>query len=279
MGLVNQVALVSETERVGFDEIATVSAALQKQVMRDLAPIWEIRATVDPFASLDDVPLGYWPLIVIDDVEGAAGVHLDKDGQPYALIEAGTSWSLTASHECLEMLADPFGDRLVAGRSPKRSQGRVEFLVEICDPSEDIQFAYTVNDVLVSDFYTPSFFDPVRADGVRYSFGGHLRAPRRILDGGYLSWHDPVSDHWWQSTWFSGSKPRFVDLGIFSASDPRSIREIVDSRTPTLKRLSSVSVGHTRMKDCAALQSAARSSKSAKAELWRSQIAGLTRRK
>ena len=88
------------------------------------------------------------------------------------------SWSLTALHEMLEMLADPFGNRLVPGQSPKPDQGRVEFLVEVCDPSEADEFGYTVNDILVSDFYTPHFFDPVKADGVRYSFTGAITEPR-----------------------------------------------------------------------------------------------------
>jgi hypothetical protein len=52
------------------------------------------------------------------------------------------------------MLVDLSGNRTVAGESPVAGQGRVEFLVEACDPSQDDQFAYTVNDVLVSDFYT-----------------------------------------------------------------------------------------------------------------------------
>ena len=93
--------------------------------------------------------------MIVQDVQDAAGVHLDKKGQPFSLVEAGNSWSLTASHGVLEMLADPFGNRLIAGPSPKSGQGRVEFLVEVCDPSEDSANAYTVNDVLVSDFYTP----------------------------------------------------------------------------------------------------------------------------
>jgi len=97
---------------------------------------------------------------------------------------------------------DPFGDRLVAGTSPKPRQGRVEFLVEVCDPSEDPAYSYTVNGIVVSDFYTPAFFDPLGAAGARYSFAGHITGPRRILEGGYLSWHDPVSDHWWQQIWF-----------------------------------------------------------------------------
>ena len=116
------------------------------------------------------------------------------------------------------MLVDPFGSRLVAGDSPKPGQGRVEFLVEVCDPSEAAEFGYSVNGILMSDFYTPRFFDPLVAPGVRYSFTGALTEPRQVLRGGYLSWHDPVSDHWWQQTWFSGAAPRFRDLGVLTAS-------------------------------------------------------------
>ncbi|MDJ0346198.1 hypothetical protein QMK19_16000 [Streptomyces sp. H10-C2] len=34
------------------------------------------------------------------------------------------------------MLGDPWGNRLVAGQSPKPGQGAVEFLVEVADPPE-----------------------------------------------------------------------------------------------------------------------------------------------
>ena len=101
---VRQVALVSEVADIPVKEVARISAALQKQVTRDFAPIWQVQATVDGFPALEDVPLGYWPVIIVQDVQGAAGVHLDKEGQPFALVEVGDSWSLTASHETLEML-------------------------------------------------------------------------------------------------------------------------------------------------------------------------------
>jgi hypothetical protein len=153
-------ALVSEIDGHDPSDVARVATALQRQVTRDFTPVWNVRATVDALPTLEDVPIGYWPMIIVPDVQGAAGIHLDQDGQPYALIEMSDSWSLTASHEMLEMLADPFGNRVVAGRSLKRGQGRVGFLVEVCDPSEVAEFGYTVNDILVSDFCTPRFFDP-----------------------------------------------------------------------------------------------------------------------
>jgi hypothetical protein len=230
--LLRQVALVSEVQAVGFSELTRVAAALNKQVSRDFGPIWDIEATVDPFVRLEDVPLGYWPIIVEADIGNprAGGYHTDKDGQPLALVKYDDSWALTSSHECLEMLADPFGNRLIAGQSKMSGQGRVEFLVEVCDPSEDAAFGYTVNDITVSDFYTPNFFDPKRGDGVRYSFTGAITEPRQVLNNGYLSWHNPQDDHWYQETVFGGVRD-FPDLGIFSASDARSLREIVDSKT------------------------------------------------
>jgi hypothetical protein len=231
--LIRQLALVAETDKVTFSAVSRVSAALQKQLTRDLAPIWQLKGTVDAFATLEDVPVGYWTLIVTEeDLGDAAGIHEDKEGQPFALIKFDQGWSLTASHEMCEMLVDPFGNRLLPGPSPMRGQGRVEFLVEVCDPSEDTPFAYRANGIVVSDFYTPNYFDPVVASGVRYSFTGAIKEPRQVLKGGYLSWHDPVSDHWFQEIFFSGSKPRFRDIGKITAQQGENLRAMLYYRTP-----------------------------------------------
>ncbi len=274
--LLVQVALVSELDEISASELTRVSAALQKQALRDFGPIWDVQATVDAFVRLEDVPIGYWPIMVDLDIgfSGAAGVHLDKDGQPFALVQFSDSWSLTASHECLEMLGDPFGDRLVAGDSIKPDQGRVEYLVEVSDPSEAQEFAYTANGILVSDFYTPRFFDPVQASGARYSFTGAITEPRQVLKGGYLSWHDPVSDHWWQQTWFGGSAPVFRDLGVFERG-AQSLREMVDARTEVPELTVGVPEGDPRLLSAQAAGGAAAESTSSKAEAWRKQIAAI----
>jgi hypothetical protein len=231
--LIRQLALVTETKKVSFSALSRVSAALQKQATRDLAPIWKVKGTIDAFASLEDVPVGYWPIIVTEeDLGDAAGIHEDKEGQPFALVKFENGWALTASHECLEMLVDPFGNRLIPGQSPIKNQGRVEFLVEVCDPSEDTPFAYRVNGIVVSDFYTPNYFDPVVATGVRYSFTGAIKAPRQVLRNGYLSWHDPISDHWFQEIFFSGTKPRFRDIGKITAQLGENLRALLYSHTP-----------------------------------------------
>jgi hypothetical protein len=268
-------ALVSEVNGHDPADVSRVAAALQRQATRDFEPIWTVRATVDAFPQLEDVPIGYWPMIVRDDIgfEGAAGIHLDKHGQPFALITYGTSWSLTASHEMLEMLADPFGNRLVPGRSPKRGQGRVEFLVEVCDPSEAARFGYTVNDILVSDFYTPRFFDPVRSEGVRYSFTAAIERPRHILRGGYLSWHDPVSDHWWQQVWFRDRK-QFRDLGVFEAS-VESLRAEIDKQTPHPELTKGLKRSDKKLEEAVTYGKETEKSSASKAASWREQIAAI----
>jgi len=237
--LIQQVALVSESNSIDLPEVTLVAAALDKQATRDFAPIWGVNSSIHAFARLEDVPLGYWPMVIQDDIgqPGAAGIHLDNDGQPFALITSGDGWSLTASHETLEMLADPFGNRTIAGPSINPSQGRVSYLVEVSDPSEAAQFAYSVNDIIVSDFYTSAYFDPVKAAGVRYSFTGAITEPRQVLKGGYLSWQEPVSGHWFQARFF-GAKLEFKDLGPIDASKG-SLRSQVDAMTmkETLKAL------------------------------------------
>lgn len=225
------IAVVSEAPEVTLADLLPVGAALQKQVTRDLGPVWDIQATVDCFARLEDVPSGYWPLTVIANAPGAVqgGIHEDKAGQPFALVPAGPDWPLSASHEVMEMLVDPFSRRTIAGASPMPGQSRVDFLVEISDPCQAV--AYSINGLPVSDFYTPNYFDPVTNSAVRYSFTGSITAPRQVLKGGYLSWFDQVSGHWFRRSFF-GSNPRILDLGVLETAPGLNFRSLIYLKTP-----------------------------------------------
>lgn len=247
MSLPLQLALVPYRVTVEAGDLNRVAAALSKQVNRDFRPIWGVSATVDAFSDLNDVPSDYWPIVVVPEVEGAAGYHEDRNGQPFALVAFGDDWSLTASHECLEMLADPWGREFRAGMSPEQAvdlgyaRRRVNYLVEVCDPSESGHFAYTVNGVWVSDFYTPHFFDPVPAIGVRYSYTGAIAAPRTVLDGGYISWLDFTTNEMWQLRMFpdqdSSDVPHLVNLSkndaFVEATRCGNLRAVVDRHTHT----------------------------------------------
>jgi hypothetical protein len=277
MSLPAHVALVSETAALAISELAVVAAAIQKQVARDLSQHWELQGTVSAFAHLEDVPAGYWPVIVRDDIaEDAAGTHCDDHGQPVALVTSGPGWSVTASHEVLEMLVDPFGNRRVAGPSPKEGQGRVEFLVEVADPVGGS--TYPVNGIDVCDFCTPRYFDPVASGGVQYCQSGNITGPRQLLPDGYLTWHDPVGNEWWQQSRFGDGEPAIVSLGpllktacgMRTAVDPLAARR---RREQAAARPARAMAAPARVLVAPTITASSR----AKAAAWRALIGRLSR--
>src|SRR5262249_655152 len=156
---------------------------------------WQITGTVDAFETLEAVPVDYWPVVIRDNINepGAAGFHQDDQGRPFALVQADSDWSLTASHETLEMLAHPTAMTTIARAPPPQAEKplsefeRVLYLEEVCDPCESDDCAYLVNGVKVSDFITPHYYDPQGTTGARYSFTGKIQAPHTVLEGGYVS--------------------------------------------------------------------------------------------
>ena len=275
--MLRHIALVARTKHVSLAEATRVAAALQKQVARDAGPMWGLQASISAFATLKDVPIGYWPVLIMDDIHhlGAAGIHLDRYGRPFALVEYGPTWSLTASHECLEILVDPSGNRQFSGPSPAPGQGEVSFLVEVCDPSEGAQFGYTIDGILLSDFCTPNFFEHAGA-GARYSFTGAIKQPLEVLKNGYLSWYEPVSKSWYQEQFF-GSSPKFIDLGSPSAAY-RCMREFTNRGEVDHRRLSHVSAASTVMRHAVARRRQHVDASAAFAEFLDEEIADLGRR-
>ncbi|MFN2460266.1 MAG: hypothetical protein ABR591_06230 [Candidatus Velthaea sp.] len=105
--LTRHIALVADHGDVTFRQLSVVAAALQVQVSRDLAPCWSMNASVAAFENRQDVPVGWWHVLIRKgrvDKDDDYGFHTDRRRQPYALVKYGEGWSLTASHEILEML-------------------------------------------------------------------------------------------------------------------------------------------------------------------------------
>ncbi len=238
--LTRHVALISQTQSVSFAALTEAAAAIQKQVTRDFGPIWGVDATVDAFEKLEDAPIDYWHVLIRDDIDrpDVTGFHTTQLNQPIAFVQFDDDWTITTSHETLEMLADPSGNAMVAGDSVKAGQGRVQYIQEVCDPCQGS--IYQVNTVNVSDFYTPNYFDPVQAAGVRYSFNGTITGPRQVIKGGYLTFIEPVSGHVFQLRWFDTTKPVVVNLSA-NQSDVTAmlkpgmtLREMVDCATPRM---------------------------------------------
>ena len=248
MAMVTHVALVPRGVKVDMSEVTQVAAALSIQIARDFTPLWGISATVAAFAKSTDVPVGYWPIYIEDPnklPQGAGGVHLDRNNQPYALIETGEDWSLDASHECLEMLVDPSGNRARANPILEQAKAlgyperQVQYVVEACDPVEDGQFGYQINGVLVSDFFTPQFYDPTMTSGVRYDFTGAVTGPRAVLANGYISWLDSVTDTVMQLRNFVNPATGRVEPQIINLSEQAEFQQIVrqEALRPAIDRV------------------------------------------
>ncbi len=231
-----QIGLVDTTGAINAELVQSVTAALNIQVARDLPQFWNVKATVMYLPDPHKVPAGVWPVQLVKTLPpGEGGFHLDKHKQPYAKVIASPSnegWTTAASHETLEMLVDPYGNRVqssvaieIEGKKIVDGTGQYGYLVEACDPCEDDKFAYTINGVVVSDFITPHYYDPLETSGTRYSFTGAIKAPRQILPGGYISWVNNEADEW-QQLQYLGPTPKIVNLG--PASPDKSLREWID---------------------------------------------------
>lgn len=200
------VALVDLSGRIKAPELAEVAGALNEQVQADFAPAWKVAATVGAYPQ---APPGTWRIELHDTIDdpSAAGYHTDEHHQPYATVSLSAgNWTVTASHELVEMLADPFASRLhtaAALAGWKGESPRVRYLLEPGDPCEEVH--YEVGGVPVSDFVLPAFYrSSVRGSLAAYSHTGAVTEPLQILDGGYISFIDPATERMWQ---------RFVEHG------------------------------------------------------------------
>ena len=235
---ITQVGLVDMTGKIDVDLIHSAAIALNLQVTRDLPQFWPVTATVFYLPNPKKIPAGVWPVQLVKTLPpDEGGFHSDKHKQPYAKVIASaedTTWTIDVSHEILEMLVDPYGNRMqssvaieIVGGKIQDGTGQFGYLVEACDPCEDNSYAYTINGVAVSDFITPHFYDPMVTPGTRYSFTGAIKGPRQILPGGYISWVNAQKDEWQQLMYVDPSKPPTIQ-NIGKADSGKSLREWID---------------------------------------------------
>ena len=180
--------------RLPFADVERVAAILDAQIANDFFPVWGIRADVVPVPARKKAPAGAWRVSIVDKQDGG-GVHLYK-GRPYARVKFRRDWTFMASHELLEMLADPFGTTFDHAPSidPAANGRMVRYLREVCDPC--LEFKYVSSDALkVSDFVTPEYYQH-QAAGAHVDFMRKLPKPFHVPLGGYLSWIDPTDGRW-----------------------------------------------------------------------------------
>lgn len=222
------VALVDQTGRIDRRDLQTAAAALGHQVVSDFAPVWHVSATV---AAYDQAPEDTWTIFIQEELDepGALGYHTDDHRQPLSYVELTSEWTITCSHELLEMLADPWGNRVHTAKRPAGIPGyqgseRVRYMLEVCDPCEAI--SYEVGGVPVSDFLLPHWYRTLDRRNDQYTMTGDIGEPRTLANGGYVSWQDIATKHWWQA-FDESAGVSLQDLGIFDGQTA-SLREWTD---------------------------------------------------
>jgi hypothetical protein len=210
-----QISVINESTVLTDADVTPVVIALQQQVTNDFRPIWGTDAEIKMIPQGTQPPIGTWWLVILDDSDqaGALGYHdLTPDGLPIGKVfagsdlKAGTSWTVTASHELLEMLADP-NINLTVFVQNTNTAGTL-YAYEVCDACEDDSFGYTINNILVSDFVYPAWFENFRTQGsTQLDRMNKIQSPLQLLSGGYI--------------------------GIFNINDGTGWQQLTAERNPT----------------------------------------------
>ena len=216
-----EISIINASDAVSDDQCRALTDALQIQVSRDFAPVWRIDPKLTFVQKGRQPASGTWWLSILDNTDraGVLGHHdLTPDGLPMGKSFAGTDirygyeWTVTASHELLEMLVNP-GVNLTVLVHTQNGDSKL-YAYQVCDPCEDDADAYSIGQIKVCDFVYPAYFQTFRtAASTQFDHQGKLTAPvPAILPAGYISAYDLNGINGWQqltaATGHTGKQPR-----------------------------------------------------------------------
>ena len=202
-----KVSIINESTVLDDSQVSAAVTDLQTQVHTDFAAAWGVDADLTFVPKGASPARGSWWLAVLDDTDqaNALGYHdLTSEGLPEGKVFAGTDlklklqWTVTASHELLEMLADPDIDLAAVQSDPSTGNPTRLYAYEVCDACEDDQLGYTVGKTLVSDFVFPSWFESFWSPGgTQFDQRNNIQQAFQILPGGYIGVLDLPSGSGW----------------------------------------------------------------------------------
>jgi hypothetical protein len=182
-----KVALIDQTGSISPEALQLVAKALTIQVVRDFEPYYGKQATV---TVQKELAAGYWPIYIKREIgrKGMNGYHyFTAENLPYSMVKFGTDWTITASHELLEMLHNPYAVEF-------EGYNEVEYVEEVSDATNGRH--YEIDGVKVSNFITPNYWDLTKTEGIKYDFMGLLTEPRQLVEGGYMSFTDNLGNYY-----------------------------------------------------------------------------------
>ena len=202
------ISVVNHSTTVTNEQLLEAIRAINRQIKEDFEPYWSFSATLrlegangkkaykakltemrgDAILYLADKP----------DVSGALGYH-DKNfrGIPYGFVftdlckKIGENWTVTLSHEALELLGDAQGNLLVQGPHPENPDQEVFHWFEMCDAVQALK--YEIDGIEVSDFVLPLYFTSGEQGGRNDFLGTKGLRSFGIAPGSYIGFYNPES--------------------------------------------------------------------------------------
>lgn len=205
------ISTINRSEQLLDEQILPAIRAINRQIREDFEPYWSFGASLRLEgaigATIDKRQLaemrGDAILYITDkaDIPRALGYHeANFRGIPYGFVfmdvckKLNESWTVTLSHEALELIADAQGNLLVQGPHPAERSRTVFHWFEMCDAVQSQ--TYLIDGIEVSNFVLPMYFTPNEEEGARNDFlarkiDGKTLASFGVSPGGYIGFFDP----------------------------------------------------------------------------------------
>jgi len=197
--------------QVSDEEMHRAIRAINRQIAEDFEPYWSLGATLRLEGKSADSPskqvladmrgdavIYLWDQV---DTENALGYHdRNNRGIPYGFVftelskQLGESWTVTFSHEALELIGDPEVNLLVMGPHPAEPNRDVFHWYEMSDAVQAEK--YSIDEIEVSNFILPLYFTGGEELGGRNDFLGRSNNGKTLPSfgvnpGGYVGFFDP----------------------------------------------------------------------------------------
>jgi hypothetical protein len=212
------ISIQNHSMMVTPEQLQLAVRAVQKQLDQDWQPVWHTHAQLHVFEKDQPVPPDYWQVHVWDtsDLSQALGYHGETPlSVPYSKVfvqdaaQSGLAWSVTLSHEILEIMSNPWINLNVLYDSPEL--GPLLYAYESCDAVQDDAHGYEIDSVKVSNFVHPAWFDFSASVGAQFDHRKLCARPFQILMGGYMPVMSVAVKSDWRSLYygFSNSEPMY----------------------------------------------------------------------
>ncbi len=206
------ISVINHTNgKLSDEQVQGAIRSINRQIKEDFEPYWSLGATLrlegkagakpkpqQPADMRGDAILYLWDKA---NVAGALGYHdRNNAGIPFGFVFTEISekleenWTVTLSHEALELIADPEVNLLVAGPHPANSKLDVFHWYEMCDAVQ--AETYEIDRVEVSNFVLPLYFTGGEELGGRNDFLGRSHNGKTLRSfgvnpAGYVGFFNP----------------------------------------------------------------------------------------